>query len=291
MYNEILDGLYANRDIRTEIQKQTFLEGLQQTVRDLRREFKNYPVNVDYTNENNQAAYLLCYIPHYTDLLFKVLNETDQTFFDDDINELMLFGSGPCPEIIGYLRYLNQFDEDEERTINLTVYDISVDEWLTSRNIIFDNAVPLFVNNRVINRKRHELDITEELDFEPTTEKRLIVFQNCLNEVTEESFTRIIENIKEIFEESESGSYLAIIDLDFDEVKEFIVQIEDEIISEFDCEVIRSGNDGTFEHRTTQTHEPRIILNHLLTDTPGVSGTGLLYKRKNNFAFTLIKKN
>ncbi|MGZ4044595.1 MAG: hypothetical protein ACXVNM_04325 [Bacteroidia bacterium] len=289
MYNELLAGLFDAHKITNGQAKIDYLESLQPHVRTLRNSYNNFPVTFDYTNKDIQAAYILCYLPHYTDLVWKALESCDKFAFSN-INELILFGSGPCPELIGYLRHVKEKTPDIKRDIKVTVYDKAVEEWQWSRHIVYNYVAPKFLNNSTLTRFKSKVDISKALSAKTESEKKLCVFQNCLNEISEWDHANVKDNVKAVFENMASGSYLAIIDLWYWQVNKLVTEIEEELEIEFGCEVIRSVKDGQIQHRSTFGFPVELITKHLLTDIPGQDPTGLLPRRNINFLYTLIKK-
>ena len=290
MYQNLLNGLFANHNLTTQLDKEKYLQSLQPHVRSLRTSYNSFPVRFDYTNVHIQAGYLLAYFPHYTDLLLRTLNTTGNTFANSNINELLLFGSGPCPEIIGYLRYIQEHTPSIRRDIKATIYDIAATDWKWSRDIVYSNVAPSFLNGSTVKRTAGQTDISKPFSIEIDSTKKLCVFQNCLNEISVSNHQALITNIKDIFQQLSTGSYLAIIDLNFRQVLDLITQIETSLKSNFKCEMIRNINDGEIAHRTSQRNEPSIITDHLLIDKFGGTPTGLLTRRNINFIYALIKK-
>lgn len=291
MYQDILNGLYEANSFINHAQKITYLQSLQKDVRTLRSAFRKYPVEFDYTNTNIQASYLLTYFPHYTDLLQIVLNSSGATIATENINKLTFFGSGPCPEIVGYLRYLNQHNQIENRNINVKILDIAATHWNYSREIVFNKILLNYKMNSIVNQSYADFRIDVPQKINKLDEKALIVFQNCLNEIQENKHQILINNIETIFDKIPVGSYLAIIDLNnYEQVENLIVNIENNLKQKFNAEILRNVRQGQITHRTTQNNEPEILLSNLLIDKFGEPPTGLLPKRRIEFIYTLIKK-
>lgn len=290
MYNSIIEGLSEQKELTTTAEKEEYLQSLKPSVRGLRDAYWNYPIQFDYRNENVQAGYLITYVPHYTDLLYRTLNLTKSKIAEENINTLVCFGSGPCPEIVGFLRYLNKYNIDEYRNIKLTVWDISATEWKWSRDIVCENVVPQYINDWKFNRSVGTIDLSERINITLPEEQSIIVFQNCLNEIIPERHPILKSNIKRIFKKMLPGSYVVFIDLDFWQTLELLTEIENEIIAEFKCEIIKTVTSGGIQQRTTQDNEPRLILDNLLTDRFGETPTGLLPKRNLKYISSLIRK-
>lgn len=289
MYNELLNGIYSANNLNNDIAKANYLRSLQEHVRNLRQAYRTYPVHFDYTNRNIQEAYLLTYFPHYTDFLWKTLNFTGNQIANENINELILFGSGPCPEIIGFLRYVNQHNPQNQE-IKVSMFDIAIEDWGWTRHIVYNFAVPSYLNGATCRRSIGTFDLRNPFNIAVDDRKKLCVFQNCLNEIEPATHNNLIRSISSLFERLPNDSYLALIDLDYGQVMDLIFSVENQLNNNFQCSIIKSIEDGPINHRTTQGSEPPIMLNNLLTDRFGGTPTGLLPRRNLPFICTLIKK-
>ncbi len=137
MYGELLRGLFAVGNLMTAERQETYLRELQPQVRALRQAYPRYPVVFDSADRSVQAAYLLAYLPHYTELLYEVFVRIA------DITtpaRLSLFGSGPCPEVVGLLRYIQDCHPQHADALQVTTYDIAHDDWAWSRNKVVNRA-------------------------------------------------------------------------------------------------------------------------------------------------------
>lgn len=290
MYLEILNGLFASNNLTTDQAKQTYLQNLKPAVQSLRASYRAFPVRFDYANHSVQAAYLLAYFPHYTDLLLTALNKTEAVFANQNISELHLFGSGPCPEILGFLRYATQHTPRVNRDIQVTIYDIAVEHWRYSRDIIYGHVVPTFLNGSTVHRSAGQIDISQHFTKNFTAGSKLCVFQNCLNEISEANHGTLIQNFRNVYSSLPSGSYLAIIDLDYRQIRELIANIEN-ALTQNPCQVLRSIAEGEIRHRSHWGSPPQIITDNLLTDIPGQENpTGLLPRRNIPFIYSLYRK-
>jgi hypothetical protein len=292
MYNNILDGLFLKKNILSNQQKQEYLVSLQEPVRSIRRAYiESFPIRFDYQNPDVQAGYLITYVPHYTDLTHYALRNSGSEIANANLENLVFIGSGPCPEIVGYLRYILEFN-NKVKDIRVNIYDKSIEEWKWSRDIVFSNLVPNFSNGISITRNEGKIDISQEFSVKFNDSKRLVVFQNCLNEINSNTHNVLIKNVDSIFSSMSSGSYLLLIDLYFWQVRDLIIAAENHIKTNYDCTILHSINEGTIEHRTLQDNEPNIILDNLLIDRFGAPNPNyLLPKRNLKFIYTFIKKN
>jgi len=292
MYQDLLNGLYNVNNITTQQRKISYLQALQDHVKSLRRAFTVYPVAFDYTNNNIQASYLLTYFPHYTELLQVALNKTNATIANENINRLLLFGSGPCPEIVGYLKYLNQHNSNNQRTIHANIYDIAATHWQYSRNIVFQNIIPTLRNQSIINHSANDLRIDNPFgNVNLAQEKTIVVFQNCLNEITEQRHQTVIENFAKIYNALVRGSYIIIIDLsEYDSVISLITQIQQRLSNLPNATVIRSISEGGLNRQSGYADPIPFIREHLLTGIPYQVQNGLIPKRHIKFTYVIMKK-
>ncbi|MDI9364150.1 MAG: hypothetical protein QM541_04300 [Flavobacterium sp.] len=274
-----------------QAQQILYLQNLQEDVKSLRRAFTVYPVQFDYTNNKIQASYLLTYFPHYTELLQVALNKTNSTIATENINNLLLFGSGPCPEIIGYLKYLNEHNANNNRTIKASIYDIASTHWQYSRNIVFNNIVPNLKKQSIINQTAKDLRIDNSFTANPIAEKSLVVFQNCLNEITEDKHQVVVDNFSKIYTAIPQGSYIVIIDLsEYDSVINLITRIQTTLSSNDTAQIIRNVSEGGLNRQSSYANPIPFIRENLLTGIPFQVQNGLIPKRHIKFTYIIIKK-
>ena len=291
MYNQILRGLYNSVQLNTDESRKNYLISLQEKVRNIRRAYLRFPVRFAYTNKDTQAGYLITYVPHYSDLIYFALRDNRQSITINNTNDVYFIGSGPCPEIIGLLRYLKDHEGNTNFSLNINVLDIAIQEWKWSRDIVFSNVVPTYLNGSTINRREGKIDISQDFKVNFNDRKKLIVFQNCLNEIAEQNHYTLIQNVQRLFDQMSTGSYLLMIDLNFRQVLSLISTVENNLLNKKNCNIIRSVNDGEINNRTLQANEPQIILDHLLIDKFGCENPNfLLPKRRLKFIYTLIEK-
>jgi hypothetical protein len=291
MYNQILSGLYNSVQLNTDENRKKYLESLQEKVRNIRKAYLSFPVRFAYTNKDTQAGYLITYVPHYSNLIYFVLRDNRHSIAISNVDDVYFLGSGPCPEIIGLLRYLKDYVEDEKFKLNINILDIDIKEWKWSRDIVFNNVVPTYLNGSKINRREGKIDISKKINVEFNDSQKIVLFQNCLNEISESNHSILIGNVQRIYEHMSIGSYLIIIDLNFKQVLNLISAIENNLTSKYNCNIISSVNKGEIRNRTMQENEPQIILDHLLIDRIGCENPNfLLPKRKLKFIYTLIEK-
>ena len=213
MYNEILQGVKIKHSLTSENEVNNHLQNLQNNVKSLRQAFRVFPVRFDYTNVNIQQAYMFAYYPHYTELLEYALNSANNSLNNNFPSNLLLFGSGPCPEIIGYLKFLNGQNQIEKMDLSVSIYDIASTHWEYSRDITFNQIIPSYINGHTISKwSSKDFKINVPLGKVNLSEPQLVVYQNCLNEIDLSDYDTIKSNFEKLYDNLPSNSIIAIID-------------------------------------------------------------------------------
>src|SRR5258706_3366777 len=118
-YTPLLQEIFLiNDDADTDERKREIIRKSQKYVLELRQAYRSSPSDVDYSNRHKRAAYLLAYYPHNIESLYHVLNdlpfdEMEKTFDKSKIRACF-FGAGPAPEVIGWLKYVEQYFSSPE---------------------------------------------------------------------------------------------------------------------------------------------------------------------------------
>lgn len=182
VYENILNVLNLNE---ADLQK------LNGSFRDLKSSFNRLKIdNLDkYSKQDYQYAYLLTYFPAYSYLIGEVLNTietTENIFFD----KLSFIGSGPGPEIYGFIRYMEskgKFKPDSNISINR--FDF-VEKWNDTYQKIFRQLIlkitPKLTPLPSISDNFQKIDFRVKLDERALNilkNSNLIVIQNMLNEI------------------------------------------------------------------------------------------------------------
>jgi len=289
MYDEILKGIQTHYKMN-DVELNTHLEDLKPYVKNLRTAFRHFPVRFDYKSIPTQEAYMIAYYPHYT-LLIEYVLEKYKDYLGEQIPEkLSFFGSGPCPEIIGYLNFLN--NNKSYKSLNINIYDIASEHWKFSRDITKHYLIPKYQKNQKVNSlQSYKVDITKKWKFKNTNTPQLIIFQNCLNEIDIINHKTILENIIEIYNNIPENSIIAIIDLhNYREVLGLIQKIQNNLKINNSCSILRDVSEGEINLISKHKRPPQIIKEHLLTGIPYELQNGLIPRSKVKFTFSLIKK-
>ncbi|MGG6269674.1 hypothetical protein ACQ4M3_30275 [Leptolyngbya sp. AN03gr2] len=277
LYEYILESLRKlSKTQNNETQFNQFLRSLKPSVRSLRKAYADHQIIVDYSTLDIQAAYLIAYYPQYAEMTFRALENFGfaQEIRDQGQLTVCLFGSGPSPEIIGLLSYLNQ---TQIQSVTIETFDIASDTWKLSRNITIEEIRPQ-IWKKDFSIHSHTLDFCKEHSFhsiQPIIAKsQLFIFQNCLNELFNAKEV-VKQNIEFLLESMPDSSMLIIADQgEYQEVVRAMNGIENLIsmlnlrheYESFSIERL----EGETAHFSTQLKLPQTIKTHLLTGSDGL---------------------
>jgi hypothetical protein len=271
LYDLILEGLYSSYQIKSEDAKKAFLDSLKPYVTELRTNFKNKQIKVDYRDKNVQAAYLIAYYPSYVEMTYEVLNRHGIKVLPSKnrILNVCLFGAGASPEAIALLNFINQNSLDIDE-VNIYAYDIFASTWNFSLDLARKFIVPHFWQSRKFQLTSLNLDLCEHGVFERISTQiknsNLFIFQNCLNELNDENIA--IKNIKYLAKNINQGSRLIIADLfGHPAVKRIKPKIEQNLQDLSDLKFFEANN----QHEIRLTISlPLILKQNLLSGTDGL---------------------
>ena len=138
MLEEILESIKVENNLHGVNKISNYLNKLKINLITLRRAYSKPPVIIDYTDTKIQEAYLLAYFPHYTVPIFKVLEDINKDHPSLNIPQnLCLIGAGPAPEIMGFLKFINNQFKSYEHSININIELIEIaSEWDYARKIL-----------------------------------------------------------------------------------------------------------------------------------------------------------
>lgn len=295
-----LQSIFQTLNLVSDSERIDYLSSLKESTIYLRNSYKNTNVDIRYDDKRVQGSYLLNYAPHYANVLTTILNAHRDILYDnfhgekfydcpDRIN-LRLYGSGPCPEIIGVLEssLLHEtYSEKFNPKLTFQSFDIAAYSWHWSRD---------FITRGVVNLKKSYDKFN--LDFLPACEWNLCtnnlfpdkspcvsIFQNCLNEFIHIDPAHFIESFVNIFATLDTGNTIIFVDLSgYKEIINVILEIERRVDAQTKFSVKKSVKDQPAAFRCSEP--PEIIKKHLLT-----SESGLIPRRNINFNYSIIKKD
>mgnify|MGYP006156483403 CR=1 FL=1 len=292
MYNEILQGVKNKHSLTSDNAVNNHLKNLQNKVISLRQAFRIFPVRFDYKDVNIQQAYMFAYYPHYTELLEYALNSAKDSLNNDFPSNLLLFGSGPCPEIIGYLKFLNGQTQLKKMDLSVSIFDIASTHWEYSRDITFNEIIPSYKNGHTISKwSSKDFKINLPLVKVNLSEPQLVVYQNCLNEIDLSDYDTIKSNFEKLYDNLPSNSIIAIIDFhEYPDVVTLISAIQESLSSKNGFTLLRDINLGVINKKSSYRNPPPIIRENLMTGIPFEIQNGLIPRSTVKFTYSLIRK-
>ncbi len=252
-YGVLLLELLDANDCREE-DLEDELKKTQVYVKQIREEYSRSPSSVDYSDMYLRAAYLLAYYPKYTEVLYHVLRRVSRELselFERDRVRACFLGAGPAPEVIGWIRYLNDFTSVPTHA-HAYLLDREVCGWQKGQEITRYHLAPIYWPNGKLVTSAHQFDFAAdglEQQFENHMVQQaflfsgLFVMQNCINDQLRE-MRQFLDNLVLIFQRMKPGSLFVIIDLPHEQVwrfmKDFERRVQTEGIGEVLCPASRS---------------------------------------------------
>lgn len=298
MYETILNLIFQARGLEDEDDQAAFLSGLKAPARRLWNAYQSNSISIDYSNENYQLAYMLRYFPFYSQVIRQILNmraENDQALpFGHNNVVVSLFCSGPVPEAYGISQFLNDYYPDTE-SLEINTFDLHVEGWTDPRNITVENLIPEVLPDCELEVVTHEFDLRQPFDEElnETIERSdLIVFQNCLNEISTAKRPRVKRTMSAIMSNMSPNSLLVLIErAGYDEIKELLREIA-ELAPEHNCTRLTRLMvvERTFSFSDIKNSVPQIIWDNLFDYSTPVPN-GLIMSPQVKCYYTVIRKN
>lgn len=289
IYDQIVSGINDFKNDRLSIQD--YLKSLQESVRTLRLSYRKHPVYVPYHEEKIQSAYLLTYLPHYYQLIQKVLQEQDfASSFENDEYAVTFIGGGPGSEAFGVIKYLLEHKPSIKK-ITINILDINASSWSFSHNVVQDGLVNSINTDDIqIDWNVMQFDLTSISDNQSMLDiyrkSNLIVIQNCINEIAFSHYNQLNQNISLMYSCLPGEGSLLMIDLT-SSVRSKIKNIEQEIVAKFNPKsTVSTLNNASPSSMVSYNASPSaIIRTHLLT-----GADGLIPRKYLKYDYSLITK-
>ncbi|WP_178989493.1 Hsp70 family protein [Winogradskyella schleiferi] len=292
VYNKIVEAIDELNDEQLEIKD--YLQSLKPDVRQLRASYrKPPPVYVDYAKQNIQSAYLITYLPHYYQLIYKILLEQDLQLMKSKADFSAVFiGGGPGSEAYGTVKYILEYCPNI-KNINIDILDINAGTWNYSHSALTGFLLPELnrFNDVSLHWNSHQFDL---VDSNVVSANRtlfdsadLVVIQNCINEIAQNEYQVLENNILDIFNFIPNASSLLLVDLTTS-VRSQIAQLEKAVEAKFPDinKNTTSGNRSASAVTSINYIPSQIIRENLLNKTDG------LWPRKHlKYDFSLLNKN
>ena len=290
IYDYIVSGIEKERSGKKDTR--SYLESLKLDVRILRGAYRNHPVFVPYEKETIQSAYLIADLPHYYQLIEKILREQNPDSLSKKTSVNITFiGGGPGSEVYGTIKHILSHNR-VIKSINVNILDINADTWGYSHEVVKESLIKNIIGDREvsINWNSHYLDLVDHSSVKALKEiikcSELVVVQNCINEINPTQYSKLSKSIISIFENIPNQGALLMIDFT-SSVRSRIKFLQDEIKNLPGVEEVQ----GTLENSSPtsmvslNSRPNEIIRNYLLTGDDG------LIPRKNlKYDYSLISK-
>ena len=198
---EIFESIKEENNLEVEKEITHYLSKLKSNLVEVRNAYWNDLVKIDYKDKKNQEVYLLAYFPLYTVPIFKVLEYIKKKHSEIIIPQnLCLIGAGPAPEMMGFLKFINNqsYENGSKIKIELKIELIEIaSEWKYARKILKrvynnKNILKNFKTKfRLSKLKIYKNDVSKEISnssvllrrFSENQHERVVVIQNIINEI------------------------------------------------------------------------------------------------------------
>ena len=292
---EIFEIIKKENNLQKDKNIISYFSSLNRNLAELRRGYKNNFVKIDYKDKKNQEVYLIAYFPLYTKPIVEVLEYINKEHSSLNIpHNLCLIGAGPAPEILGFLKFINNQLNNDIHDTNIIIELIEIaSEWNYARSIIkrvykktilknltkFSYSKLKIYKNDVSKIISNSSYLLKRLRLNPY--KRVVVIQNIINEIEQHSLDVFIENVIKCYKNLAAGSFLILIDLNYDIVPNVAEKIESILKKDVIKSFCKEG--GYFECRA-YINLPEIIETYLFegfyAKRKVIYGCSIFYKRK-----------
>jgi len=136
---EIFESIKGENNLHDVRKISNYLKNLKSNLKVLRSAYRRKGrVIIDYKDKKNQEVYLIAYFPIYTVPIYEVLEYIIKNHPSLKIPQnLCLIGAGPAPEIMGFLKFINNQFKSYEHSININIELIEIaSEWDYARTIL-----------------------------------------------------------------------------------------------------------------------------------------------------------
>ena len=292
VYNKIVEAIDELNDASIDIKE--YLQSLKPDVKHLRVSYrKPPPVYVDYALQNIQSAYLITYLPHYYQLIYKILLEQNlQVMKSKTAFSAVFIGGGPGSEAYGTVKYILDYCPNI-KNISIDILDINANTWDYSHSALSGFLLPELngYNEVSIKWNSHQFNLVNETDIKLNTSlfenADIVVIQNCINEIARTDYQILEDNVLSIFNLLPDYSSLLMVDLTTS-VRSKIAKLEQVVEDSFPdlIKTTTSGNKGPSALTSINFRPSQIIRENLLDFTDG------LMPRKNlKYDFSLLNKS
>ena len=311
VYDDILDGILKAEglgksedlpDDRRMISKKAeaqikYIESLRPFARELWKSFKKQKITIDYSKKEIQNSYLLRYFLPYANLLSKEIQDSGVRFPDQRNLSVSLFGCGPAPCLVSLLFYLKK--NSVRRIVKASLFDKA--SWDHARDIVRNHIIPNIWDSNDLKIDSFTSDFSTDSFWTESvaarkaiSESNLVVFQNCLNEITDKEM--IINNIGKIIASLSSDSFIVFIDQGEGKYSKSTDYILKDILgkskaSSKKLKIIKNINDNSFNCKDINSNLPDMGKFLYYTNVPSNENKhGLILRNKINYSSVVLKR-
>lgn len=251
-----------------------FLVSLQESVRQLRRQYQTHQVKVDYGNLRIQASYLLAYYPHYVkqtehNLRLAATQPAVKRILTQPGLEATLLGSGPMPEALAIAEFRQQ--EGGNRSLRAKSYDLNVHDWQPACEVT-GQLIAAHAPRTRYRYSNHKLNLAQgnalERAWGDAHSSQLVMMQNCLNEIYAASNQAFQANMHHLMATMPRRSVLIFSDLNYAQTPACF-QVLKSLAGNLGLRVVYDHSE-TVQEINAQVPLPAILRNHLLTSASGL---------------------
>jgi len=292
VYDQIVEAIDELNDKPLKIRE--YLQSLKPVVKQLRSTYrKPLPVYVNYALQNIQSAYLITYLPHYYQLIYKILVEQELQRMKTITDFSAVFiGGGPGSEAYGTVKYILEYCPNI-KNISIKILDINANTWNYSHSALNGYLLPELNRYKDISVKwnSHDFNLVDVNDIELNTcffeNADIVVIQNCINEIAQRDYDTLEKNILGIFKLLPDYSSLLMIDLTTS-VRSKIAHLEKKIEDNFlDIRKTTTSGNRSPSAMTSINYRPSQIIRENLLDF----SNGLMPRKNLKYDFSLLSKN
>ena len=220
LYDQILSDLKVLHHFNDN-QLKNYLIDLQELASQVYLDLQNDVVTVDYSDPEVQTAYILRYFQGYWEqfnrALWMIKESNEEFIFSHPALNIGLFGCGPCPEIIGGIRFFEETRHFLPKEIKFHLYDKKTHDWeFALKNFIFPSHRLSDLINFGVHMSNEQADFTKSFSLAERFSNHfyhICSFQNCLNEFTELCSEEMLKkNINTVIDSLVPGGFLVMTD-------------------------------------------------------------------------------
>jgi len=192
----MLDALKKKRRLNSQSLNQRLKE-LKPTMIDLWNSYRSKTIQIDYSSEKVQEAYLFRYYSLYHRVAYTFLRNNLHTMESLLLKKelrVMFLGAGPAPEILAFISTLyNYYKENQKDTKKIMIHNYDSNKWEYGLNLCSYQHLLWYKKEfknlgiQLIWFKRQDLNLNNALNagLKSRTKYDILYSQNLFNEIVE----------------------------------------------------------------------------------------------------------